>query len=209
MEFSNKHILLVLFITLITGGCATTAIYTDISRDVDFSQYHTYAWLPPNGDSTATSLFDNEIINEKIMADVNEEMKMRGFKIDADNPDILVLTHTSFEKKTKQELEPIYSSYDYYYPDFYYAGPWFPYYYTGYPNITRISGYDLRTIEYTEGIVAVDIIETADSKLVWRGWVEDKINRKTLSDDLNDYVKNIFERFPLKPSMKNGGMVSK
>lgn len=206
----NRNTLLAIVLLLLIAGCATTtAIYTDITSDVDFTQYKTYAWLPPVGDTTnGLSLFDNEIINEKIMAEVNEEMKIRGFEVDSENPDLLVNVHTSYEEKEEKALPPFYSTYDYYYPDFYYPGPWYPYYYNGYTGITRIRGYEMNTIRYTEGIIVVDIIEQKDSKLIWRGWVEDQINRYTLSDDIRGYIKNIFERFPIKPSSDNSGMVS-
>ncbi len=186
---------------MLVGCYSQSQIYSDQVRNVDLNKYSTYAWLPSQ-DRGDTSLYNNEILQSNLIATVDDQLQMRGFKGDGKNPDLLVLMHIMFEHETEVERTPRYSSYNYLYPSWYVFGG-YAYYYNAYDRITYIDGFDIDTVHYTEGTVVVDIIEAKTNKLLWRGWSERLISPATYKNSLEKDVKAIFKEFPVKPGRNN------
>ena len=146
-------------------------------------------------------------LNASLMKSVNDEMYERGYKLDTEDPDVVLVLHTMIETKTEVVETPIYSTYHYYRPGFYngfYGG--FPYnsyygsggYWPGYTSIQQVVGYDIETVQYKEGSVVVDMIDKQTKNIVWRGWTENALKAK-LQDDTDDIMDKLFKkRFPIK-----------
>jgi len=180
-------------------SCRTSAEYSYIKKEVDFSQYETYAYLPTVDSTESQSLYDNEIVLERVRASVNEQLQERGFSPDPENADILVHIHKMFEEETQNIRTPVYDSYQYYYPGFR-LGYWNPYYYTYYNRVPYVYGsYEIEEVEYTEGTIIIDVIDSENNNLIWRGWSEDVTRTAYFVEDIRNYVKNIFDNFPVDP----------
>ncbi len=186
-----------LAVLVLATSCGTARYYQQTAADVDFKKYKTFAFLPRE-DTAEFSLYNSEIVQEHTTKFITEEMKQRGFMLDADDPDLLVLSHFMFERKYQQIYEPIYPTYSYWYPGFY-VYPWYPYYYPGYNGIPEVDGDGMREIAYTEGTMVIDVIENKDGhRLIWRGWTEDRINPQVFSREVGFYINRIFKKFPVK-----------
>ena len=184
---------------LIFSSCGTARYYQQTADNANFGQYETYAFLPAS-DTTEFSVYNSGIVQENTVNAINEEMKQRGFTLDSENPDLLILTHYMFDRRMEKVYNPAYSTYDYWHPGFY-VNPWYDYYYPGYVGITRIDGPGMRQIKYTEGTMVIDVIENKEShRLLWRGWSEDVINPNTFTHEVGYYINRIFQKFPVKES---------
>lgn len=185
-----------ILVGLIAFGCSSARVYSDYVQDVNFERFDSFAWLP-TPDTVEGSVYENEILMQNIRSYVNREMFERGYSIDTKDPDLLVLVHTNFERREELVRTPIYSSYNYYYPGFY-AGPAYPYYYYDYGRVPFVTGYDIRELTYTEGVVVVDIINQENNTLIWRGWIEETVDDPTeFREDVSSRIDDLFEEYPV------------
>ena len=191
----NLRILPLLAIVLFLAACQTARYNSQVAEDVIYANFDTYAFLPDN-DTVEFSIYDSEIVYDKTVAKVKEEMDQRGYRLDPENPDLLIMIHYMFERDTERVYDPLYPSYSYYYPGFV-VSPWFSYYYIGFNSIPEIYGPGWKQVKYTEGTIAVDIIREEDQKLIWRGWSEDRINPRTFTSDIQRYIEKIFNQYPV------------
>jgi hypothetical protein len=189
--------ILIIFSLLVWSGCSSTRVHSDQVKDVNFSAYKTYAWLPNGKDTTSKTILNSEITYQNLRQAADREMAKRGYTLDAQNPDLLLLVHTMFEKRQELVQSPLYSSYGYYYPGFY-TGTWHPYYYGGYYNVPYVAGYDIREVTYTEGTVIIDVIDRKKNNLIWRGWSEERIHDYGDVNELYKNVEKIFKKYPVK-----------
>lgn len=184
-----------LAVALLLGGCTTARYSYQVSENVDFTDFETYAILPAN-DTMGFSVYKSDIIHEKTVANIREEMSERGYSLETEDPDLLVLPHYMFEEQSELYYDPIYPPYTYWYPGWV-VTPWYPYYYMGYQAVPSIDGTGYRQIEYTEGTIVIDVINQETNKLLWRGWSEDRVDPRRFTDDISMYVENIFETYPV------------
>jgi hypothetical protein len=183
------------FLCLLAGfltACSPT-VYTDTAPEADFSAYDTYAYLPSGENDEAKTIYTQKIINE-----VDQEMEARGYKIDNENPDLLVNVKTMYEEEEDLQRVPVANTYDYYTPGFYTPTTLSPYYYTGYATIPRVTGTGIREIEYTEGTFIVDVIDASENRIVWRGWSETSVDPENLDNSIREYIDNIYGEYPVE-----------
>ena len=185
-----------IFLSVLIASLAacSPAVYTDKAEGVNFTAYQTYAYLPSGErEEVSDTRFTEKIINE-----VNQEMQARGYRLDNQNPDLLVNVSTMYEEEEELRRTPVAGTYDYYTPGFYAPTTLDPYYYTGYNTIPTVTGYGIREVEYTEGTFVIDIIDSNDNKIVWRGWSETPVQPTDLDESIREYVDNIFEEYPVE-----------
>jgi hypothetical protein len=175
--------------------CGPT-VQTNKTANVNLEKFDTYAYLP-TPDTVKYMRLSEEMVEEKTMEAVNNEMQEAGYTINRDNPDLLVKTHVMVDREVETVADPVYSTYDYYYPGFTVGYP-SPYYYSGYNTVPQVVGYDVDAIPYTEGTIVVDIINAKTNEIVWRGWAEETISADNFEDDLKEYVDEIFEEYPVE-----------
>ena len=201
----------------ILSACGpTTTVYSDKLQGVNFSQFQTYAILPIV-DSASSSLYHNAILEQNLVNSINREMRVRGYVLDTENPDILVNLHLKLKDKEETVMEryPLTSTYDYYtpvtdpltvdpgvvYPP---LGPQYtaPYYYPYYNRVTTVYGTELKEIEYTQGTVVIDIIRSSDNHLIWRGWSQEIIQPDIATSELQYVVEQIYTEYPVAENKK-------
>lgn len=196
-----RNILYLLYLFAITcfiTACSTRpAVTTEKVADVDFSDFDSFAYLPA-GD-TDTSAY-RTVFEDRVVQEVNYQMEQRGYHLNPDEPDLLVLVKTMFDQDQQLERMPVPGSYEYYTPGFYAPRPMRPIYYTNYNDIPRVSGYSgIQEVEYTEGTFVVDIIDASSRQIIWRGWSQTPVDRENLDASINAYIDNIFDEYPLEP----------
>lgn len=182
-----RNFIVMFFILLLFYGCTRKTYRAQTMDQVDFTSFDTFAFLPT---ADSNSLYNEEIIHFRSMTKVNNELNERGYELDTANPELLVAIHTMFEGISENPYNN--------YPQSF-AGPGYIYYYRGYHNAPEVEELDYQEIEYTQGTLMIDVIHIASNRLIWRGWSNRPINPTMLPTELSQYIKMIFEKYPVKP----------
>lgn len=204
-----KHTFLILIaITLTAGSCSTYAkVYSDYDRSADFSKYKTFAWLPDKADSNNTP-YNNEIIRNTIRNYFGRCMSDRGYSFNAENPDVLMQLVITNAKKERvvTTYPPSYYYRPYYYGSFYYNPYSFGYYYRYYPFYGYSYGSGFSTtpkVEYVNGSITLNLIDTKSRKLIWTGTAEGDIyDPAVIERDIHPAAHSILDDYPVKPLVK-------
>ncbi|WZL89970.1 DUF4136 domain-containing protein [Salinimicrobium sp. 3283s] len=165
---------LVLFVLVMTS-CSTVKVATDYDREVNFSQYQTYAFFKPGIDKAEISDLDKK----RILRAIDQEMQEKGFT-KSDNPDMLVSIFT----KTKENVNIYNNAYGYGY-----GWGWHPWYWgSGYNTVSST----------TEGTLYIDLIDAGKKELVWQGMGTAALSRKVeqKQERINEIVEEILEKYP-------------
>jgi hypothetical protein len=167
-----------------SGGIQTSSMTT---KGAELKNYKTYAWAkPPNPDDEARK--DDKVYASLILELANTELQKKGFKIDAENPDVVFLFDTRVEERIKTTQNPYVS-----------VGVGFggPGYYGGFS--APVSGGQFVAHETVQGMLFIEMYDTKTQKLLWRGWAEEEITQKNdVEADIKKAVKHIFIRLPVK-----------
>ncbi|WP_299526703.1 DUF4136 domain-containing protein [Winogradskyella sp.] len=184
---------------LIFIGCASSIKSKTYIKD-DFTNFKTFAYLPNT--SFNIGEFNAEAdtsIEESLIATMNHKMVEKGFSVDTNNPDLLVLLSTSKEIKTN--LENTNTSYVQSPSSGHIISPGGPNYITeissAYKRYYNNSEEVLFNKPYKKGTLIVQVFSTATKELAWVGIAEDfkaHISDQTL---MNRMINEIFKEFPV------------
>ncbi len=170
------------------AGCNSDSgqsVKTDYDKNVNFAQYHTFAFQPGRIVSRlGTPDPNNTLVAGRIQNAVVNQLTAKGLQPVTQNPD-LVATYVA-GAKTKQDIESMgpdpYNS-----P--YFGGPF------GFDRGAYFgAGYNqFYTNTYTQGTLILDLIDPRTKKLVWRAYVSgpvDQPDEKTVSNAVSAALKN-------------------
>jgi hypothetical protein len=193
-----KKLLLLLIIpsALISCGSSVTTVK---APSADLSNYDTYAFLP-NSMELKNKSIDEEMISETVLSSVKKQIEQEGFRMDRDNPDVLVLISTKTDSESYSETDPVYATYPYSrYPTATRVNPYYNnYYYNSYNSINRIVGYDTDVYKYKEGTLIIDLIDAESKKTIWKGITTDNIYSGSTTEAIADLIDDVFDAYPIK-----------
>lgn len=197
MNFLTTHFrfsgFLVLF-SLLVISCGPK-VNTSKKTAKNLESFTSYAFLP-NQDTIQTSNYDNAFVNEVVIDEINVNMQELDYRLDRNQPDLLVYYHLMLDEEVAVNASPVYTNYSYYRPG-YYVGPYYRNYaYNNYFTVPRLAGSAIEQIPYKEGTIVIDIIDRRTNEIVWRGRANDMITPTNLEEKLRNYVDAIFEEFP-------------
>lgn len=196
---------------LVLAGCGQK-MYRDIQsnhdRSADFKQYKTFAWLPDN-DSGDTKTFFSRMRNNTVNY-FTHCMGERGYKVNIDNPDVLLeLIIKSVTKEKENPLLPkpfstntvtTYAN-PYLHPlsnPFKFNKP-FTYKYFNYPLEKQ-----LPKETYLKNSITLNVIDRVNQKIVWTGTAKaDLYDTAYLQMNLHPVVYDILEQYPVKSNHKH------
>ncbi len=169
---------------LVFAGCSQYDINYDYDVDSNFSAYHTYAWMPQKtaegSTSASVAMQQNSLLDKRIRDAVDAAMATKGFTVDVENPDVVVVYHTGMQNKVDV------TDWGYSYSGSYWG--W--------------AGRDIDVYNYTEGTLLVDLVDAKKKELVWRGSasgvVQPGSTPEQIQQRLNDVTSQIFENYPPK-----------
>jgi hypothetical protein len=130
-------------LVLSAGVASAQSVQTDYDPSINFSSYRTYYWAKTD------AVQGNEILNERIMWDIDAGLARRGWtKAPADQADLAVVANVTTQ--AEQKLETFYTGWD--------GWGW-----RGWGS-AETPGH-----RYLKGTIIVDLFDAKTKKLVWRG----------------------------------------
>lgn len=190
----NAVFLTALSIGMLFAGCGSNKTAKK-NPEVNMNVYSSYAFLP-NKDTIKTSDYNNRWINERVIEEISDKMKDLDYRLDREQPDLLIYYHLMMDEATIVNATPVYTNYSYYKPG-YYVGPYYKEVaYNNYFTIQRLSGENINQVDYREGTLVIDFIDGKTNEIIWRGTAKDVISAGDLETEIKTYVAGIFENFP-------------
>ena len=184
------------FSALLLAGCSSV-VHVEKDKTVNFSNYHTYAWVETKQDDTSkvrTKVSD--LTERKIREAVSAEMAKTGWKEVKHKPDVLLSYDVLVERGVKNESNPLYSQ-----P---YSRLYFNPYTRRYGSIyypSQFWGYDDYQRQIREGTLTISMIDSKTDKTIWQGWTTGEVNSRNLtSKEIQNSVKSIFRKFDVAKS---------
>jgi len=160
----------------------------NFDKNTDFSKFKTYKWVAIKDAQTVNSMVDKDIKDG-----VNAQLSAKGLTMtDGENADLLV----GYQPAVGQEKE--FSSYNssWGYGPGWYGGGW----YGGAGGSSFSTG---QTSTIYIGQLAVDMYDSANKDLVWRGVVSKQLDPKAKPDkqqkNLTKALTKLFKNYPPKP----------
>ncbi len=172
---------------------ANTAVSQDVrynfDRNTDFSRFNTYKWVVLKN---ATPLDD--LLDKQIKAAIDAELAKKGLtKVDTDNANLYIGYQAAFD----QEKELTSYSTDWGYGGGWYRGGW-------YGPRGGMSTTTNQTSTIYKGQLALDMYDSANHSLVWRGLASKTIDPKAKPDkqqkNLQKTIIKLLKNYP--PSRK-------
>lgn len=169
----------VLGLTLLAAvGCATMNVSSHIERDVNFAEYVTYDWGPPDNLPVGDPRLDNNpFFNDYLQGAIEKRMAAKGFeRAAAGQADLLIHYHASVSQKL--DVYEADNKYGYCYGD---CSP--------------------QIVDYEQGTLVVDLVDARTKKVVWRGWAQDTMsgvidNQKRLEQQVDEGVTKMMLLLP-------------
>jgi len=169
-----------------------TALAQDVrynfDKDTDFSRFKTYKWVVLKD---ATPM--NDIMDKNIKEAIDAQLAAKGLtKIDDDKADLYI----GYQGAVGQEKQ--FTSYNssWGYGGGWYGGGW----YGGGPSSSMTTG---QTSTIYVGQIAVDMYDSANKDLVWRGVASKTIDTKAKPEkqqkNLTKAMTKLFKNYPPKP----------
>ena len=164
---------------LALAGCATMNVSSHIERNVNFVEYVTYDWGPPDNLPVGDPRLDNNpFFNDYLQGAIEKRMAANGFERgEKDQPaDLLIHYHASVSQKL--DVYEVDNRNGYCYGD---CQP--------------------QVVDYELGTLVIDIVDARTNKVVWRGWAQDAMNgiidnQDRLEKQVDEEVTKMMMRLP-------------
>jgi len=164
-------------LTVTTAGCATMTVGYHTASGANLERYQTWDWGPADAlPISDPRLADNAFFKDHLEGAVEKRLASLGF-IRAPVgllPDLLIHYHTSINQRFLINETAANCA----------TGDCQP-----------------QTIEYEQGTLVLDVVDTSMNRLVWRGWAQNSIkqplgNEARLERQINEAVARVFAHFP-------------
>ena len=182
-----KRVLFALMVGLATigGSCFAQDVRYNFDQNTDFSRFKTYKWVALK-DAPKVS----DLVDKQIKAAVDLQLATKGLtKVDDDKADLFV----GYQAGVGQEKEFTSYSSDWGYGGGWYRGGW----YGGGTGMSTTHG---QTSTIYTGQLALDMYDSANHDLVWRGVGSKSIDVKAKPEkqqkNLNKAVTKILKNYP-------------
>ncbi|MFV8327269.1 DUF4136 domain-containing protein [Flavobacterium sp. ZS1P14] len=163
---------------LLVASCSSVKVYSDYDKNVDFSQYKTYAFHRRGIDRLEIS----ELDKKRILHAIDNELSKKGMT-KSETPDLLINILTKEREQVDVTQYNTGWGYGWRYG-------WNPYLWGGRTYVSTS----------TEGTLYIDLIDAKKKELVWEGEGVGYLteNRNEKEKQINEFVAKILEQFPPK-----------
>lgn len=180
---------LVLVAAIGLAGCGVQS-YVEKDPSVDLRSYRTFGWINEKGTKQESGKPYKDFKESYLVDLVTKELEKNGWQKAKSNPDVLIDYDIMIENETRRESDPVYSrsTVRYFYNP--YTGRVNSVYYP-----SRYLGENNYTVPYKSGTITINIVDNDSDKLVWQGWAETEVTKRTISkEDMEKIVKSIFKK---------------
>ena len=165
------------------AACSSLDVYTDHDPAANFSNYHTYAWLPESSGRAAPDIsgMPSDLMEWRIRAAVDSQLGAKGLRkaSSEERPDLMISDRVTQKEKVNATEGGAGFGYGW--------GPW-----SG--GLSNPSS-DIR--QYTEGTLVLDFIDAGSKRLVWRGIASDVVEEPGKSaEKINQAVSKTLAKYP-------------
>lgn len=172
--------LLPLLLLFILGSCSSVRVAQDFDKNVDFTNYKSFAFFKAGIDKVEISDLDKK----RILRAIDQEMMVKGFT-KSETPDVLVniFTKSSEQVNVNNYHSGIGFGYGYGYGFGY--NPWM---YGGQSYISTS----------TEGTLYIDLIDAKKKELIWQGEGTGVLTQNTGDKEkrIQEFVAKILSQYP-------------
>jgi len=179
---------LMIFLALLTS-CSGIEVSQDYNMKADFSNLKTFDWHLAKQKKTGDLRVDNPLLDSRIRQAVDSSLAQKGYQMKfKGTPDFYVGYKYAILKRIRSERVR--------------TGIGFGFGGSGsFGSIGIGTGSDVR--EYDEGMLVIDITDTKNRKLLWRGTGTRRVFRhsspKETTKKVNQTVEKILSQFPPQP----------
>lgn len=174
---------LLLPLALVLSGCETLRVGSDYDRAANFSNYHTFTWLPRQEYGVRDPL-----VAERAKDAILSGLEAKGYRYVSDSAQADFAVDFTLGSRERVDIHT--------YPQPY-AWPWYGYgrYWWGYPYW----GTGVSVTRYREGTLSIDVFDAKTHRPVWHGWAkkalthEDIVHSRT---SIRKAVDAVLAKFP-------------
>ena len=155
------------------SSCSSISVTSDYDREIDFSQYKTFAFYKPGIDAVEISDLDKR----RILRAIDRELSQKGM-MKSSNPDLLINIFTE-----EQDYVNVWNNWGW---GMGWGWGW---------------GMPMNSVHRTtEGILYIDLIDKLRNQLVWQGMGEGILSQRMDKKEafINEIVAKILSRYPPK-----------
>ena len=181
-------LLSITFLLLGVTSSLSQDVRYNFDKNADFSKFKTYRWVPIKG---AAQLDD--LVDKQIKAAMDAQLALKGLtKVDGDTADL----YMGYQTAVGQEKQFTSYSSDWGYGGGWYGGGWYRGGYGG-GGMSTTTG---QTSTIYTGQLAVDIYDSANHTLVWRGVASKTLDTKAKPEkrekNLKKAATKLFKNYP-------------
>lgn len=173
-----KTLRLLPILLLVLTSCSSVRTASDFDKNVDFTQYKTFAFFKTGIDKVEVSDLDKK----RILRAIEDELVAKGFT-KSENPDLLVNIFTKAREQV--DVNQFNSGWGYGW-----GYGWNPYMWGGRTTVSS----------YTEGTLFIDLIDAKKKELIWQGEGSGVLTQNTGDKEkrIREFVAEILEQYPPK-----------
>jgi len=175
-----------LALAFVVGACASAPnVRSDYDKSADFATFRTFAFAQPLGTDKAGY---SSLVTERLKAATRLQLEQRGYVLDEQSPDLLVNFLTQVSTQSEYVPPP--------------PMPWGPNYYgyrMGFYGPWASYQWGPQVIQYTQGVLNIDLVDAKQKQLVWEGIATTTINDLEQASSeafIDPLVADIFANYP-------------
>jgi hypothetical protein len=177
----HRSMAFALLIAFVPAIAAAQKVTYDFDKTATFTMYKTYSFK----DGTKAG---QPLIDQRIVAALENELKSKGFTKNDSSPDVFVLYHIAFDKQ--QDISA------------YSTGPMYGGYGYGWGGGWGTTTTDVRVRDIVIGTLAVDVVDAKKKQIAWRGLgtkeVDTTAKPEKLDKNVAGAVTKIMKNYPPK-----------
>jgi hypothetical protein len=177
----NLCLALLAFAAILTGCASGPTIHTNSDPTADFMSLQTFGFLQPLSTDSGNV---QTLLSTQLIAATTDELGLRGWRLDQDNPDVLI----NFLFETQQQITTRNTS-------------------ASMSTMHRSGRYggwgasmSTPTIEQTtQGALSIDMIDPSQNRMIWEGTATNRVTdrlRDNQAETVRDFVAAILADFP-------------
>jgi len=160
------------------AGCASMNVSSHVERGVNFTEYVTYDWGPPDNLPVGDPRLDNNpFFNDYLQGAIEKKLATKGFdRVAGKTADLLIHYHASVNQRL----------------DVYRADQQYGYCY---------GNCEPQVVDFEQGTLVIDLVDAKTKKVVWRGWAQDTMtgvidNQDRLQKQVDEAVTKMMLLLP-------------